>query len=44
MTIHDILVNCGSVNSKTYVAVATFDSRKIVWGRIFQRFTKESRI
>lgn len=41
MTIHDILCNCGSVNSKTYVSVATFDSRKIVWGGLFRDLPKK---
>lgn len=44
MTIHDILCNCGSVNSKTYVAVVTLGSsniRNIVWGGLFRDLPKK---
>lgn len=41
MTIHDILVNCGSVNIYTYVAVETFDSHTIVWGGLFRDLPKK---
>lgn len=36
MTIHDILSNCGSVNTKTYVAIASLTSHKIVWQGLFK--------
>lgn len=41
MTIHDILCNCGSVNSKTYVSVEILGSNKIAWGGLFRDLPKK---
>lgn len=35
MTIHDILVNCGSVNRNTYVIISCSSSGKILWEGLF---------
>ena len=36
MTIHDILSNCGSVNTKTYVAIANITSWTVLWQGLYE--------